>query len=322
LAVKAKHPAFFSAANPSIKSSGNGTESKFDTLTLVPTNLKPKTILHKANNNFSDTVFSLQTEEISYPLIVKPDIGFRGLLVEKIDNEKQLKRYLEKYTIDIVIQEFIDYKNECGIFYFRNPNEDKGVISSITIKKFLTVLGDGSSTLHELILQNKRAVLYLKQLVEKHKNTLHIVPKKGDEILLSVVGNHSKGTQFLDGNHLITQKLIHTFDELSKSIQGWFYGRIDLKYNDFLEVENGSNFKILEINGIIAEPTHIYDAQHSSYFKALKAIRTHWTYLYKIATVNHKEYQIPYKSSKLFLNEILELRAYTKKIKTFSNKKN
>lgn len=49
LAAKAKHAAFFSAANPSIKSSGNGTESKFTTLGLIPDKYKPKSILHVAN---------------------------------------------------------------------------------------------------------------------------------------------------------------------------------------------------------------------------------------------------------------------------------
>ena len=321
LAAKAKHPAFFSVANPSIKSSGNGTESKFATLALIPEKYKPKTILHVAESSIFDTLEKLKTAKIEYPLIAKPDIGFRGLLVQKINSETELINYLEKYPLHIVIQEFIAYKNECGIFYLRNPNEENGKITSVTLKKFLMVIGDGTSTLKELIVKDKRASLYLDFLVEIHQEDLKRIPNFGEEVKLSVIGNHSKGTQFLNGNHLINNKLQSTFDDLSKNINGWFYGRIDLKYNDFAEVENGSDFKILEINGIISEPTHIYDAENSSYLKALKAIRTHWKSLYDISVINHKNNNIPYKSSKEFISEMFQLRAYTKKVKSFSSLK-
>jgi len=319
LAAKAKHAAFFSAANPFIKSSGNGTESKFTTIQLVPIKYRPKSILHIENSPISETLLKLEHQQLKFPLIAKPDIGFRGLLVQKITSENELKIYLKKYNIDIILQEFIAYKNECGIFYSRNPTTDKGVISSITLKKFLSITGDGTSTLQQLISSDNRAKLYVDLLVELHQNSLKLIPKKLEVIQLSVIGNHSKGTQFLNGNHLISTKLETTFDALSRSIPGWFYGRIDLKYNDFSEVENGSDFKILEINGIIAEPTHIYDSENSTYFDALKAIRTHWKSLYEIATTNHLEYKIPYKSSKIFISEMFELRAYTKKIKRFTS---
>mgnify|MGYP000212229606 CR=1 FL=1 len=155
-------------------------------------------------------------------------------------------------------------------------------------------------------------------MIEIHQEKLSFIPQKGENIQLSVIGNHSKGTQFINGNHLISNKLEKTFDKFSRQIPGWFYGRIDLKYNNFYEVENGSDFKILEINGIISEPTHIYDTKNSTYLSALKSIRTHWKSLYEIAKTNHDEHKIPYKSSKEFISEIYELRAYTKKVKQLS----
>ncbi|WP_367888763.1 D-alanine--D-alanine ligase [Polaribacter dokdonensis] len=275
-------------------------------------------MLHKSDNSIQKTLEKLKDSAITYPLIVKPDIGFRGLLVEKIKDQKALINYIQKYDINIIIQEYINYNNECGIFYHRHPNEEKGKISSITLKKFLTITGDGSSSLFKLITAHERANLYVELLKEKENLDLEKILSKDEELILSVIGNHSKGTQFINGNHLITKELETTFDNLSKSIKGWFYGRIDLKYNNFKEVETGTDFKILEINGIIAEPTHIYDAQNSNYFDALKSIRNHWKYLYNISMINHLQNKIPYKSSKEFINEILDLRAYTKKIKNLS----
>lgn len=318
LAAKAKHTAFFSAANPCIKSSGNGTESKYKTTQLVPKKYRPKSILVNERTSFETVLTAMKEEQITFPLIAKPDIGFRGLLVEKINSEKELKSYLKKYPIATIIQEFLNYKNECGVFYHRKPTEKKGRISSITLKKFLSVTGDGTKNIKELILADKRAKLYIDLFQNIHQEKLKEIPKKGKKITLTAIGNHSKGTQFINGNHLISKQLETTFDTLSHSIPGWFYGRVDIKYNCFSELENGIDFKVLEINGILSEPTHMYDAKSYTYFKALKAIRTHWKSLFEIAVTNHQEHLIPYKSAKLFIKEIIDLRAYTKKIKNLS----
>lgn len=315
LAFRAKHLAFFTAANPSIKSSGNGTESKYTTIQLVPEEFRPKSVLATPNLEFNEVLNKIKKENISFPLIAKPDIGFRGLLVKKINTPEALKNYLKKYPIDIIIQEFLDHKNECGVFYHRNPNEASGKITSLTLKNFITVTGDGISTLEQLILQDSRAKLYYELFVDIHKEKLNTVPKKQEIIKLTAIGNHSKGTQFINGNHLITPQLVQTFDKLSQSIDGWYYGRVDLKYNDFSELENGTHFKVLEINGIIAEPTHIYDSENYTYFKALRAIRAHWKSLFDVSTENHKKNRIPYKSPANFIQEMLELKKYIATIK-------
>ncbi len=318
LALRAKHLTFFSATNPCIKSSGNGTESKYETILLVPEKHRPKSVLVKATTKFEDVLFAINQQQIAFPLIAKPDVGFRGLLVQKIASEEELKNYLEKYPINIIIQEFLDYENECGVFYHRNPNEQTGQISSLTLKHFLSVTGNGNANLKELILADGRAKLYLDLFAEIHKEKLASIPKKNEIIKLTAVGNHSKGTQFINGNHLISNKLISTFDQLSKAIPGWYYGRVDIKYNTFEELENGTDFKILEINGIIAEPTHIYDSENYTYLKALKAIRAHWKSLFCIATTNHTDFNTPYKNPFHFLGEIIVLKKYTKKIRHLS----
>ncbi|CAL2082750.1 conserved hypothetical protein [Tenacibaculum sp. 190524A05c] len=315
LAFRAKHAAFFSAANPAIKSSGNGTESKYETIQLVPEKYRPKSILVLPKSNFSNVLKEIKTAKIDFPLIAKPDIGFRGLLVKKIDSEYELEEYLNNYPINIIIQEFLDYENECGVFYHRKPNEEKGRISSVTLKNFISVTGDGKSTLEQLILNDKRAKLYIDLFKTIHKNNLNNIPKINEMIKLTVIGNHSKGTQFINGNHLISKKLTETFDQLSHSIEGWYYGRVDIKYNNFNELETGSDYKVLEINGIIAEPTHIYDSDNYTYFNALKEIRQHWQSLFQISVANHNFKKVPYKSARKFITEMFELRNYISSIK-------
>lgn len=312
--IKARHLVSYLIANPAIKYSGNGTESKFKTIQLIPDQYKPSTVLISENTNFENVIIDIEKANINFPLIAKPDIGFRGYLVKKIDTKKELKSYLEKNKITIIIQEFISYENECGLFYHRMPDETQGKITSITLKKFLTVVGDGTSSLAELILADKRAYLYYYLLQNIHKGNMQSIPEKNKVIQLSVIGNHSKGTQFINGNHLISKDLEKMMDVLSKQINGWFYGRLDIKYNTFEELIAGENFKILEINGIISEPTHIYDPKNSTYFRALKSIKQHWKIIYKIAKKNHKLFNLSCPKFIPYVKNMLWLRKYTKKI--------
>ncbi len=314
LAIKARNPVFFTATNPGIKNSGDGMESKYKTIQMIPEAYRPKTVLVKTGTDFKKILKKIQLEGIEFPLIAKPDIGFRGLLVKKINSENELKKYFQCNPIAIIIQEFISYPKECGIFYYRMPNEKSGTITSITLKKFLKVVGDGDKTLSELIIANKRACLYLDILQNIHGKKLASIPKKGKEIVLTVIGNHSKGTEFIDGNHLINQQLTEVIDDISNQIEGWFYGRLDIKYESIEKLMNKSNFKILEINGIISEPTHIYDASKNSYFDAVIAIKNHWKIIFQISIDNHKKQHIDYVNTIAFCKEMIALRKYAKKL--------
>lgn len=323
-AFKLKSFTFFLNVNPAIKNSGDGTESKYQTICLIPEAYRPKSVLININESLSLVKAKLNQSQINYPLIAKPDLGFRGLLVKKIDSEKELINYLNKNnSIAILIQEFIQLKEECGIFYYRFPNKEKGKITSITLKKFLSVTGNGTSTLSELIKADKRAFLYYDLLQNIHQENMQSIPKENSKITLTVIGNHSKGTQFINGNHLISDKLEYTFDKINKQIEGWFYGRLDIKYNTFEELLQGKNLKILEINGILAEPTHIYDASiaNASYFNALKAIKENWTIITQIAKQNRTNLQLSSAKPIDYIKQMFELRKYAKKI-TWLNKQN
>lgn len=315
--LKAGHPIFYTIANPAILFSGNGTESKFKTLGLLPKSLIPKSILFKQNDSITELEERITEHEFDFPLIAKPDIGFRGYLVKKIDTLHGLQKYLQHVKEDVIIQEFVPYENELGIFYHRIPGQKKGHITSVTIKKFIKIKGDGHLSVTELIQKDDRAFLYADLFHIIHQDKLEHILKKGEEMTLSVIGNHSKGTQFINGNHLIDDNLEEFIDNICHQVQGWYYGRLDIKYNSYNQLLHGEGFKILEVNGIISEPTHIYDASHkdASYFKALRSINMHWNIMAKIALKLHKDQQIPYPSFSTYSKNMLWLRAHTKKLK-------
>ena len=315
LAIKAKNVVFYSATNPAIKHSGNGTESKFDTLQLLPDEYKPKSIFIDVNEDLATSLNKFKNANINFPCIAKPDIGFRGLLVKKIETLSDLESYLSSNSFNIIVQEFIDYENECGIFYYRIPGEKKGKITSITLKKFLTVKGNGNSTIKELILNDERAKRYISILKENKSISFDSIPNNDKEVILSFIGNHSKGAQFINGNHLIDEELTNMMDDFNRQIEGWFYGRIDLKYISFDELKKGEKFKVIELNGIISEPTHIYDPSKITYFKALLELKKHWNLIYQIAIKNHRSYNVKYDKAIDFIKSLLTLKKYVKNLK-------
>ena len=62
--------------------------------------LKIKLIENSEERNFENTLKKLYQQGIDYPIIAKPDVGFRGMLVEKIYSDEE-KKTNTKYTLGI-----------------------------------------------------------------------------------------------------------------------------------------------------------------------------------------------------------------------------
>jgi hypothetical protein len=192
-----------------------------------------------------------------------------------------------------LLQEFVPYKNEAGIFYCHFPNESKGFISGIAAKEFLTVKGDGYSTVKELLQKEKRFILQLPSLKSLYKEKLDEVLQKDEERLLVPYGNLARGAKFTDAHYMINRTLTDTIDNICKQIPGFYFGRLDIRFNTWGELSKGKNFSIIELNGAGSEPTHIYDPAHTLFFAWKKIIR-HWKILYKISKQNHRHLKLPY----------------------------
>ncbi|UOB18255.1 D-alanine--D-alanine ligase [Abyssalbus ytuae] len=288
LSIKARSLFFFLKTNPGIKEGFILSDSKYNTLKLVPKEYLPETILIRKDNSFQTVIVQMKQAKISFPVIFKPDIGFRGLLVHKINNEKELRNILETIKVDYLLQEYIDYKVEIGIFYMRLPKKPKGKIPSITIKEFLSVTGNGINTLEELISKKPRAILHKNKLKNKFKDSWNDIVPEGKKIVLESIGNHNRGTKFMNGNYLYDENLQKVFDDLNKKMPGFYFGRFDIRTRSVEDLKQGANFKILEVNGVGAEPTHVYDPDYKL-VKAWKDMLYLWKMIYKIAMQNKKQ---------------------------------
>lgn len=293
LAIRSRSPSYFTAANPGMQYGGAFDQSKIDILRLISPEYIPKTLFFRRGTSVVKVTEGMQGEGISYPCIAKPNVGERGIGVEKIDNAADLEKYLATHPHDLLIQEYIDAPIELGVFYHRFPDAEQGHITSVVMKEFLTVTGDGKSTLEALILRHIRAVGRLEYLRDKFKTCLDEVLPPGAKMNLEPIGNHNRGTKFLNGNHLINEVLLAVFDRIGKSIPDYYYGRFDLKVPSLGDLYQGKNIKIMELNGVNSEPAHIYDPD-MRIGQAYRTLFRHAKIIRQIAVYNHRHRGVAY----------------------------
>ena len=292
LALRHRSLAVFTTANPAIPASGFIGESKLDILRgLSRSNgFLARSSLIGASldlNLRSDAVNSFLTEnDLGFPVVLKPDQGQRGTGVEIIRSTDDANRYLSASPVDTIIQEYAAGV-EFGVFYYRHPDEERGRIFSITEKRMPVVTGDGASTLERLILADDRAVCMARFLLDKHKARINDVPAKGKLVQLVELGTHSKGALFLDGSWIKTPELETKIDEISRSFEGFYFGRFDIRTTSIDDFKAGRNFKIVELNGVTSEATHIYDPRNSL-LDAYRVLFEQWKLAFEIGAKNRE----------------------------------
>jgi hypothetical protein len=290
LGIKCRSLTFFTNVNPIWKDGGMIHYNKNLINVLLPKNLRPQSLFLK-----SDYFSSIDFENIVYPIIVKPAAGERGKDVVKIDNKVSLTTHLATCNSDQIIESFISLPNEAGIFVVRKPDGNI-IITSITQKKFLHVIGDGKSTIHQLMMHSDRARM---QIYRFNDELLQSVPKDNENILLEPIGNHNRGTKFLNANHKIDSKINAVFTKVIDDIPSFNYGRFDIKYNTWDELINNENWLIIEVNGVNSEPTHIYD-QGTGLLQSLVDLCKQWRLISGISISQKNKNNKPLSLSEFF----------------------
>jgi hypothetical protein len=279
---------FFAAANPRIKNGGFLNESKKQIIPMIPPAHHPKTVFFSIPSNAEIVLQEINRKGLLFPLIGKPDIGGRGRGIRALKDENDVRGYVSGATMDYHIQEFVSYKKEIGIFYYRYPDAANGAVTGIVRKEFLAVIGDGRHSIRHLLKQSKRAIMYLQSLETIHGEYLDSILPEGEKMIVSPYGNHARGALFVDDSQLIDEELTQVIDSICKQMPEFYFGRLDIRYDNWEDLRLGKNFAIIEVNGAGSEATHIYDPRHSIFF-AWKEIVRHWIILAKISRINHKK---------------------------------
>lgn len=305
LSLKERSLFFFTSSNPSIEFGGMMGEKKSEIFKLIPEDYLPTTFLVKVGDLANALMASVK---LGFPLIAKPNIGERGTWVQKLVDKESLKRYVQECPVDFLLQELVTYPLELGVFYVRRPDENVGMISSIVQKEFLKVVGDGKSTIMELLQSNPRALMTANlesQFLLQHGAN---VPDLDEVVVIEPIGNHCRGTLFLNDTPKVDAELIAAIDKLAKEIPDFYFGRFDLRCASYESLKKLKEFKILELNGAGSEPAHIYQPGFSL-FKAYQAIFWHLSILADISRLN-KRRGVPYWSFRRGLEKWKEHQRY------------
>lgn len=290
LSIRYRGISTITAANPAIPHGGVVGESKYGILKQLPERWVISTVLIPPDEPAQRV--KLLTEEMQlrdweFPIILKPDAGERGAGLRFIRDIANAEEHLRGHTDAIIAQTFHPGPYEAGVFYIRIPGEEKGRIFSITDKHFPFVVGDGVATISQLIWRNSRFRMQADRFLARLNGQADTVLASGERMRLAIAGNHCQGTMFRDGNHLITQELEHSIDFIAKSVDGFYFGRFDVRYGNPEEFRAGSGFSIIELNGATSESTNIYDPSWSIW-RAYGVLYKQWALLFRVGNANRQ----------------------------------
>jgi hypothetical protein len=252
-----RSPTVFTAANPGIATGGTVGESKAAALAGVARAGGPVAEYCLLAPN-ADCDARLRTAMqwmdeagLTFPVIVKPDAGDHGWGVALICAARDMGRYLDCVQAAVIVQRFIP-GIEAGIFYCRHPGTERGRIVSL------------SESIRPLAAHAGRRCEGLPSIV--------------------VSGFRGRDAEYRDARHLITPRLEHAVDALCRAVPGFFFGRFDVRAASAEALRRGE-FTIIELNGVLAEATHIYDPA-TGFAEACATLFRQWRLAFEIGANN------------------------------------
>jgi hypothetical protein len=284
--IRSRFRFFFTASNPGIENGGFVMESKMKIYEQLPSNLIPQTLFFEKGAEALAVKITMEKSGLGYPVILKPDIGGGGRAVMLVRDELELDRYLAIFKMNFLLQEFIHYPNEIGLFLVKYPATQRVVVTGITGKTQVAVTGDGIRPLGLLIRQNPRLNKNWGYWKKQCRDRLNDIIPEGIEEILIPVGNRRRGASYSDWSHLVSKELRNLAVDIVNQIPGFYYGRLDIKYKNWDDFLGGKNFSIIEVNGAGSGPAHIFDDRHSIFF-AWREIARHFRMLFRVSRQNH-----------------------------------
>lgn len=259
-------------ANPNIHLGGMIGESKTEVLSLAGPHARQFILPFVSQQRLQSLAVDAESQQVlakaaeaglQFPMVVKPDLGCRGVAVRVVHSESDLLNYLQEFPLNqvYILQKLAPWKAEAGIFYVRLPGESRGEVKSITLKYIPSIVGDGNSTYSQLLRQHPRTRKLLKTYLQKNGVQAERILDEGEEIALTFSGSHCRGSIFRNGNEFICKEMSDAIDQVMQDFPEFYYGRLDVKFKDIASLQAGRDFCVIEINGASSEATHIWDSR-------------------------------------------------------------
>lgn len=261
LALKYRSVTLPSVLNPEIETGGLVGESKLAYLSRIDAALSQYVAKAVAVYPGEDPDLVRRTAGLSYPLIAKPDIGWCGYGVRRINSALELAAYAASFPQSgkFLVQRLADVIGEAGILYVREPGKTVGRIAAMTIRHLPQVSGDGQRSIEDLISQSPRTSLkahVYRQCMSAE--ALSRIPDCSERVTLTTVASVRVGGRYEDATALVTPVLEQTVDRISRSMGEFHYGRFDVKFDTLVNLRAG-RFTIIEVNGAGSEAIQFWD---------------------------------------------------------------
>lgn len=283
-----------SVANPAITAGGLVGEGKLEYFQAMGPVARAATAAHCAippalRQAMPAVRQAMASAGINFPLIAKPDLGMCGFGVRLIANEEALSRYFAAFPVDqvVVLQQYLPWDGEAGIFYARQPDELRGRIIGLALRYFPSVTGDGTSSIAQLMAADPRAQRLLNRADHEFEQDTRVVPAPGQVVRLATVGSTRVGGLYRNGERWITPVLTAAIDAMARDMPDFYVGRFDVRFASLAELAQGQAFKTMEVNGAGSEAIQAWDPD-MPLLQAFRTIFTKQALLFAIGAANRR----------------------------------
>jgi hypothetical protein len=289
LGLKHRVPLAWRKINPGIENGGWWGESKSELNTYFIKNTQAPYLegclvrLPFSNESLKSQQCSISN---SYPLVAKPNRGSRGSHIYFLSSDEDFQRFSKSHQGEWFLQPQATKNHEASILFYRLKPKKKFHIFSITLKSFPLVIGNGQDTIFKLLLMHPifrfQTLSFLKHTSPRWSER----PRKGEKVVISRRGNHSKGALFRDGSFLIQDTLTEKINQWFQDSPGLDFAKVDCFYDDLDGLKNGE-IEIIELNGAGSESTHIHDP-NMSLWQVYNTLTAQWSLIFQIAFEREK----------------------------------
>ncbi|MFW7270072.1 hypothetical protein ACMAUO_19325 [Gluconacetobacter sp. Hr-1-5] len=250
-----------SVVNPAIETGGLAGESKYACLARIGPDHAPwvaRTAFIPAANRHAT---SAAVATLGFPLIAKPDIGWCGHGVRRINDADELKDYIAIFPphAAFLLQELIPGPYEAGLFYMRGPTEAHGRIIGLAVRHPPQIVGDGMRAIGMLMAADPRLAPMIRHYrAALPSGRLHDIPAAGERVILGTVASLRVGGRYENAMRLNTPSLEARVDAIARSMNGFHFGRLDVRFGSEDALCRG-DFQIIEVNGAGSEAIEFWD---------------------------------------------------------------
>ncbi len=247
LALRYRSLTLPSCLNPAIETGGLAGESKAACLAQIGAAFASHVARWVRIGPGEDAVAGRVAAGIAYPVVAKPDIGWCGYGVRRIENDAGMRAYAASFPTDagFIVQRLVAAPYEAGLFYVRRPGAARGRILAMTLRHGPHVVGDGARSVADLAGGAGGACGAR-------------VPAAGERVMLTTVASLRVGATYEDATALLTEALQARVDAIARSMPEFHVGRFDVRFGTMPALQAGT-FQIIEVNGAGSEAIHLWD---------------------------------------------------------------